>query len=445
MTTLAVSETVSLSKMDSPSIVDHIVVTLSTSMVRTLEDLKPYILEIWRRLDEGEVIRFASDEYRTRKEFCSGVLGRTYRAVHYMLNDGNKNRSLPPTPNSPKRKVGGLRKPFSPEELYDDVAICLTEHHLSDEDTVQQLCSPDANYQGEERSVRKAITMYHEQGDRIHRRSIFHLGDHNNLSGTMTEEERTAWRVHNDNVKAEIGRLGRKRGSGALDTNDDQNNGISIRYGQSWKNGSPCYPDGTNPGSVPIARPNEDDDDSGLPHYWSMSDRESAEGVTLPALRAKIHLVASHLKNPRAVLGLGEPSKSKIPSGNTPAEALHSRQTLDIPAQFLIKGKLTGPTNVQWQNGAVLNQLLDAVRGGEDEAIAKVKNRAARTINTYPEDDYSESQIKATSRSHGPGLERLRKIARKNQTVSYSDDQFHILTRNSFDTESKARKFLKRK
>jgi len=213
MTTLAVSETVSLSKMDSPAIVDHIVVTLSTSMVRTLEDLKPYILEIWRRLDEGEVIRFASDEYHTRKEFCSGVLGRTYRAVHYMLNDGNQNRSLPPI--YPK---GRSERPLLPDQAPEQTFLC-------------PLC-------------------------------------------------------------------------------EDQ--------------------------------------------------------------------------------------------------------------------VFTSPT-----------ALLEHARTHHKQK--------AVTINTYPENDYSETQIKATSRSHGPGLERLRKLARENQTVSYSDDQFHIVTRDSFDTESKARKFLKQK
>jgi hypothetical protein len=89
------SETFSLRELDSQALVNHIVDTLSTAMATTLKDLEPYIREVWRRLDEGEVIKVGKDEYRTKKEFCGGVLSRTYRAVHYMLNGGNQNRSLP--------------------------------------------------------------------------------------------------------------------------------------------------------------------------------------------------------------------------------------------------------------------------------------------------------------------------------------------------------------
>ena len=104
------SETVSLSGTDSQTIVNHIVETMSTAMVGTLQALEPYIQEIWRRLDAGEVIRVGKDEYHTRKDFCRGVLGRTYRAVHYMLQGGNQNRTPavpPPAPTLVSERAAG--------------------------------------------------------------------------------------------------------------------------------------------------------------------------------------------------------------------------------------------------------------------------------------------------------------------------------------------------
>jgi hypothetical protein len=55
---------------------------------QTLADLKPFIEELWRRFDqlEGrETIRGC----HTKKEFCEKVLGKTARAVQYMLAGGN--------------------------------------------------------------------------------------------------------------------------------------------------------------------------------------------------------------------------------------------------------------------------------------------------------------------------------------------------------------------
>ena len=53
-----------------------------------LVELKPYVEELWRRIDRGEVILGCS----TKKEFCDQVLQRTPRAVRYMLEGGNHNR-----------------------------------------------------------------------------------------------------------------------------------------------------------------------------------------------------------------------------------------------------------------------------------------------------------------------------------------------------------------
>jgi Domain of unknown function (DUF4338) len=52
-----------------------------------LAELKPYVEELWKRLDRGQVILGCS----TKNEFCEQVLQRTPRAVRYMLQGGNPN------------------------------------------------------------------------------------------------------------------------------------------------------------------------------------------------------------------------------------------------------------------------------------------------------------------------------------------------------------------
>ena len=84
------SETVS--HCSTQALVTHIVDTLSHALTASLKELEPYIREVWHRLDNGEIIEVGKDKYRTRQEFCDGVLHRTYRAVHYMLNGGNQKR-----------------------------------------------------------------------------------------------------------------------------------------------------------------------------------------------------------------------------------------------------------------------------------------------------------------------------------------------------------------
>jgi|SRR5690348_5073814 len=50
-----------------------------------LVELKPYVDELYKRLDRGEVILGC----KTKKDFCQSVLRRTPRAVRYMLAGGN--------------------------------------------------------------------------------------------------------------------------------------------------------------------------------------------------------------------------------------------------------------------------------------------------------------------------------------------------------------------
>jgi len=99
---------------------------------RKLSDLKPLVEELWRRFDQlepGDTIRGC----HTRKEFCEKCLGRTDRAVRYLLAGGN--------PDNHKRKLFPLPTPAedfkvpSPDErpLYAAVScLRLGTDHLTE-------------------------------------------------------------------------------------------------------------------------------------------------------------------------------------------------------------------------------------------------------------------------------------------------------------------------
>jgi hypothetical protein len=94
---------------------------------------------------------------------------------------------------------------------------------------------------------------------------------------------------------------------------------------------------------------------------WHKYEREDPGGCTLADLRDRITTVAQHLDDPFAFLGIVS-GPYKRPRGATQREALKTRQTLDIPAQWEdLNGKIRATTNVQYQNGQVLNRLIDAV------------------------------------------------------------------------------------
>jgi len=108
------------------------------------------------------------------------------------------------------------------------------------------------------------------------------------------------------------------------------------------------------------------DEGETLPRRWSRREREEEGGCTLPDLRRRINEAAACFgdADPFAFLGLKRTHKK--PTGATQSEALKTRQTLDIPAQwFDLDGKVKGTTNVQWANGAVLNRLIAAVESGK--------------------------------------------------------------------------------
>ena len=84
----------SVRQMDSESLgifVRDIVIRVAQKLV----ELKPYIEELWRRIDRGETILGCS----SKKEFCHQVLHRTPRAVRYMLEGGNHNRGETVSPS----------------------------------------------------------------------------------------------------------------------------------------------------------------------------------------------------------------------------------------------------------------------------------------------------------------------------------------------------------
>jgi len=194
------------------------------------------------------------------------------------------------------------------------------------------------------------------------------------------------------------------------------------------------------------------DSDTGLPRRWSQNERSEPNGCTLPNLRARIKDVAQHFEDPFVFLGLTQ--EFKIPTGETQAKALKTRKTLDIPAQWKdLTGKICGTTNVQWQNGQLLNRLISAIESGAEAVkvpAAPVSVPEVPIVHTYPVEDYEpEQQVKAArSRSHGKGLERLRELAKELNvpcSISHDGDRFRVAIFHEFDTESAAREFLNSK
>lgn len=62
---------------------------LITKVEHNLKELMPLVLETWKRLEAGESVLGCS----TKTEFSEKVLHKTLRAVQYMLNGGNHNRT----------------------------------------------------------------------------------------------------------------------------------------------------------------------------------------------------------------------------------------------------------------------------------------------------------------------------------------------------------------
>lgn len=90
----------SIHEMDSESLgilVRDGIIGVATKLV----ELKPYVEELWRRLESSEVILNCS----TKKEFCQQVLQRTSRAVRYMLEGGNHNRGETVSPSKSRKST----------------------------------------------------------------------------------------------------------------------------------------------------------------------------------------------------------------------------------------------------------------------------------------------------------------------------------------------------
>jgi hypothetical protein len=74
-----------------------------------LVELKPYIEELWRRFDAGEVIRCCEN----KKQFCETILHRTPQTVRRMLSAGNpikKEGETPPQPDITAEELHTVEK-----------------------------------------------------------------------------------------------------------------------------------------------------------------------------------------------------------------------------------------------------------------------------------------------------------------------------------------------
>ena len=82
------SESFSPSALSNEELSDRIVI-LARTACQSLSDLKPLVEEAWLRLERGQTVC----DCKTKVEFAEKVLGRTDRAVRYMLDGGNRNRT----------------------------------------------------------------------------------------------------------------------------------------------------------------------------------------------------------------------------------------------------------------------------------------------------------------------------------------------------------------
>jgi hypothetical protein len=395
------SETVSLSEMSSKALVIHIVDTLTAAMVPALKDLEPYIREVWRRLDAGEVIKVGKDEYRTRKDFCSGVLGRTYRAVHYMLNGGNQNRSLPAATETDSEPL--------PDWTYE---VLLDPNFATD-------------------LYNRMLNLPEWRANRTDGSDAFAI-DYGLAYGKTGRPTSPEYLIP-DFLKSLAGKV-------------SQRIGMPVNYIQCHKYGatatvSPhCDPFGM---IVPMLVLGQERTfrvggnilgKNGKPFPRMASQKSMKKGSHSPAEEILLQhgslLTFNGGRTFHSMLPAEQDSQFN-PNGFDYRISLLFRYTTPAMRKFgTVKAKEHGS--------------LEQYEAAKQEYEAKSKPAEPEPeVNTYPKDDYSDEQITATSRSHGPGLERLRKLAQAGQTVSYSDDRFHITTKDSFDSESKARKFLK--
>ena len=129
----------------------------------------------------------------------------------------------------------------------------------------------------------------------------------------------------------------------------------------------------------PTSAPEPTSENTELPRRWHKFQREEIDetrplnGHTANGcddLRERINKVAKLFDDPFKFLGI-VPGDSRIPKGPTQTEALHTRQTIPIPCQWLstVDNKVRGTTNVQYSNGQLLNRLISAVEKGEHTGV----------------------------------------------------------------------------
>ena len=83
---------------------------------------------------------------------------------------------------------------------------------------------------------------------------------------------------------------------------------------------------------------------------------------------------------------------------------------------------------------------------GQEPDMCPVCIEHPHRVNERPFDysKHPELQTVTTSRSHGMGLERLRKLAGDGCSISFTDGRFKVIRTMSFETESDAKKWIER-
>jgi hypothetical protein len=118
------SDKTSLSEMDSGALEKVFTDKIGGLGVR-LRDLKPYILEAWARLENGEMLCGC----KSKKKFCEKVFRRNLRTVQRMLVEGKIEK---------KDHWKDKRRLLDPVERYERLYHFVEKNYENDFDSLEQ-------------------------------------------------------------------------------------------------------------------------------------------------------------------------------------------------------------------------------------------------------------------------------------------------------------------
>jgi hypothetical protein len=108
------------SEMDSDAL-GKLVHDKASGLGIKMRDLRPFILEIWKRLEAGEIIYGC----KSKKRFCEVVFHRTLRSVQLMLAKYN---------DAPEAEWVDKQKPLDDEQRYKRLYNFVDKQYVGDFD-----------------------------------------------------------------------------------------------------------------------------------------------------------------------------------------------------------------------------------------------------------------------------------------------------------------------